>query len=113
MKQFRQSLCDAPYRTLAVLLLMNGQPISTAGIRRALGYGSETAIRIHLETLRRAGVLHLRSSPQRGGYPRTHWLTGLPPDEMLDKTLAEVTALKRTLWWREVTRSTCRTARAG
>ncbi len=40
-------------------------------------------------------------------------LTGLPPDEMLDKTLAEETALKRTLWWREVTRSTCRTARAG
>lgn len=113
MKQARRSLCSAPYRTLAVLLLMNGRPISTPAIREILGYQSETAVKIHIATLRNAGVMHLRSSPARGGFTRTHWLTGLPPDEMLDKTLREVTVLKRTAWWAEVTRSTSRTARAG
>ncbi len=98
MAKPRKQLCRAPFRTLAVLLLMDGVPISALAISQALGYRWLLAVQVHLATLRKHGCWQIASTPQ--GYR----LVGLPPDEMLAPTLREVDILKRSDWW--VMRST-------
>lgn len=110
----RKSLQGAPLKTLAVLLLMNGSPVSAPYISQVLGYTNSQTVRIHLATLKAHGVWQIVSERhclprgQRGqlaGSESTHRLAGLPPDEFLEPMLREVDELKRSQWWAELTSS--------
>lgn len=98
MGQVRKSLQRAPLRTLAVLLLMNGEPVSGPWIARVLACREQT-VRSHLATLKEHGIWQIVKRNRR------YRLAGLPPDEWLPNLLREVDILKRSDWW--ATQSAC------
>lgn len=93
MRGLRKSICRAPLRTLAVLLLMDGEPVSAPWIARVLGYRADFTVRCHLATLKEHGVWQIVTRNRR------HRLVGLPPDELLPNLLREVDTLKQSEWW--------------
>lgn len=102
MAQARKTLQRAPLRTLAVLLLMNGQSISVKEIAAVLKV-KRIAVYIHLATLKEHGVWQIVTSHGKHRLHQRHRLAGLPPDELLGPLLLEVDELKRSAWWAELT----------